>query len=60
MLYFKNSTYSCRTKILKYNVLQDENTVIEWDGIKRYFYEWNKDLNLKEALIYYKSTMQNF
>lgn len=34
---------------LKYNVLQDENTVIEWDGIKRYFDEWNKNLSLKEA-----------
>ena len=29
--------------------MQDENTVIKWDGKKRYFDEWNKDLNLKEA-----------
>lgn len=34
---------------LKYGVLQDENTVIKWDGEKRYFDEWNKDLSLKEA-----------
>ncbi len=34
---------------LKYRILQDENTVIKWDGKKRYFDEWNKDLNLKEA-----------
>ncbi len=34
---------------LKYGVLQDENTVIKWDGEKRYFDEWNKNLSLKEA-----------
>lgn len=34
---------------LKYGALQDENTVIKWDGEKRYFDEWNKDLSLKEA-----------
>lgn len=34
---------------LKYGVLKDENTVIKWDGEKRYFDEWNKDLSLKEA-----------
>ncbi|MDO4200444.1 MAG: penicillin-binding transpeptidase domain-containing protein [Clostridia bacterium] len=34
---------------LKYGVLQNENTVIKWDGEKRYFDEWNKDLSLKEA-----------
>ena len=34
---------------LKYGVLQDENAVIKWDGEKRYFDEWNKDLSLKEA-----------
>lgn len=34
---------------LKYGVLEDENTVIKWDGEKRYFDEWNKDLSLKEA-----------
>jgi len=34
---------------LKYGVLKDENSVIKWDGKKRYFDEWNKDLSLKEA-----------
>ena len=34
---------------LKYGALQDENTVIKWDGEKRYFDKWNKDLSLKEA-----------
>ena len=34
---------------LKYGVLKNENTVIKWDGEKRYFDEWNKDLSLKEA-----------
>lgn len=34
---------------LKCGVLKDENTVIKWDGVKRYFDEWNKDLSLKEA-----------
>lgn len=34
---------------LKYGILKDENTLIKWDGIKRYFDYWNKDLTLKEA-----------
>lgn len=34
---------------LKYGILKDESTVIKWDGEKRYFDEWNKDLSLKEA-----------
>lgn len=34
---------------LEYGVLENENTVIKWDGEKRYFDEWNKDLSLKEA-----------
>ncbi len=34
---------------LKYGVLENENTIIKWDGKKRYFDEWNKDLSLKEA-----------
>ena len=34
---------------LKYGVLKDENTQIKWDGVKRYFDFWNKDLTLKEA-----------
>lgn len=34
---------------LKYDVLKDENTIIKWDGKKRYFDEWNKDLSLKDA-----------
>lgn len=34
---------------LKYGVLQDENTLFKWDGKKRFFDFWNKDLTLKEA-----------
>lgn len=34
---------------LKYGILQDENTLIKWDGETRYFDERNKDLTLKEA-----------
>ncbi len=34
---------------LKFGVLKDENTMIKWDGIKRDFEFWNKDLTLKEA-----------
>ena len=34
---------------LKYGILEDEYTLIKWDGVQRYFDSWNKDLTLKEA-----------
>ena len=34
---------------LEEGVVKDENETVEWDGIKRYIENWNKDLNLKEA-----------
>lgn len=37
---------------LKYGVLQDENTLIKWDGTKRFFDSWNQDLTLKDAFRY--------
>lgn len=30
-------------------VLQNENTIFEWDGVTRELPQWNKDLNLKES-----------
>ena len=37
---------------LEEEVVKDENEAMEWDGIKRYIENWNKDLNLREAYEY--------
>ena len=35
---------------LETGVIPDENFVIKWDGIKRNFKEWNRDLDMKTAI----------
>jgi beta-lactamase class D len=35
---------------LETGVIADENFVIPWDGVKRRFEEWNRDLDLKTAI----------
>lgn len=35
---------------LETGVIEDENYVIKWDGVKRYYDVWNKDHDLKTAL----------
>lgn len=35
---------------LENNVIQDEHTVLRWDGIQRDFLQWNQDLSMMSAL----------
>ncbi len=42
-----NSLISLETKVIK-----DENEIIEWDGIKRFYNKWNMDQSLRTALKY--------
>lgn len=37
---------------LKHNIIQDENSIIKWDGQKRFFPVWNQDLNLQQAFAF--------
>lgn len=34
---------------LKYGIIQDENTILKWDGSKQIMKEWEQDLSLKSA-----------
>jgi beta-lactamase class D len=34
---------------LESGVIKDENEIIEWDSVKRFYDMWNQDLNLKQA-----------
>ncbi len=38
-----NSLISLETKVV------DENTIIQWDGVKRFYDKWNQDQNMKTA-----------
>lgn len=34
------------------NAVKDENDTIKWDGVKRFYSEWNKDMDMKHAFRY--------
>jgi beta-lactamase class D len=52
--YLPASTFKILNSLisLETGVLKDENEIIKWDGVKRFYDMWNKDQNMKSALKY--------
>lgn len=52
--YLPASTFKILNSLifLETNVIKDENEIIEWDGIERFYDKWNTDQSLKTALKY--------
>ena len=52
--YLPASTFKILNSLisLESNVIKDENEIIEWDGIERFYNKWNMDQSLKTALKY--------
>ncbi len=50
--YLPASTYKILNSLiaLESKVIKDENEIIKWDGIKRFYDMWNQDQNLRSAL----------
>lgn len=51
---FACSTFKIPIALMAFdqNILQDENTIIKWDGVKREFDQWNRDQTPKSWLNY--------
>lgn len=49
-----NSTYKIYSALsaLENGVITEENSLMKWDGVLRYYDEWNRDLDLYEAMEY--------
>ena len=47
-----NSTYKIYSGLsaLENNIITPENSMLEWDGINRYYDEWNKNLDINTAM----------
>lgn len=52
--YLPASTYKILNSLiaLETKVIKDENEIIKWDGVKRFYEMWNKDQTLGSALKY--------
>ncbi len=47
-----NSTYKIYSGLsaLENNIITPENSILEWDGVNRYYDEWNRNLDINTAM----------